>query len=247
MSRYSTGACQIADLNLGGEAIGSLNAEAETHGRHMKLTARSDFPRANLALDGDVLLQGDMPANLTLQFARLDVDPFLRTEVRGHITNHSSLAGSAAISGPLRRPAQLSGSMKVQEFSVEVEEIPISTEGPIELRLANGMVTVDQMAIHSQDTRFTISGSVSFLGDRPLNLRAQGHINLALIHTLDPDVASYGSTDVDMVAAGTIKQPLLSGQVNVIHGGLSMMTCPPGWATSTARWCSAAIALTCSN
>ncbi len=222
------GHVQIVELNLGGEAIGSLNAEAETHGRHMKLTARSNFPRANLALDGDVLLQGDMPANLTLQFTHLDVDPFLRTGVRGHITNHSSLAGTATVSGPLRRPAQLSGSMKVHEFSVEVEKIPISTEGPIELRLANGVVTVDQMAIHSQDTRFTISGSVSFLGDRPLDLRAQGHINLALIHTLDPDIASYGSTDIDMVAAGTMKQPLLSGQVNVIHAGLSMIDVPSG-------------------
>ena len=219
---------KVSGLTLGDEAIGSLTAAAVTHGRHMTLTARSSFPRATLALDGDVELLGDLPANLTLQFSHLDVDPFLRTEVKGHITGHSSLAGTATVAGPLRRPQLLHGSMKVADFSVEVEKIPITTEGPIELRLANGTVSVDQLVIHSQDTRFTLSGSASFLGDRALDLRAHGHVNLALIHTLNPDIASYGSTDIDVLATGSVKAPLLSGQINVVHAGLSMIDVPSG-------------------
>ena len=136
---------QISKMVLNGDAIGGLTADAVTHGRQLKLSARSDFPKATFAVDGNVELRGDMPANLTMQFAHLDIDPFLRAEIKGRITGHSSIAGHASVNGPLKQPQLLNGAFKIDAFSVEVERIPIASDGAIELSLANQVMSVTAM------------------------------------------------------------------------------------------------------
>ena len=62
--------------------LGGLTADAVTHGSHLQLTARSNFPAASLAVDGGIELRGDMPSDLKLEFSGLDIDPFLPAQVR---------------------------------------------------------------------------------------------------------------------------------------------------------------------
>ena len=199
-----------------------------THGRQLQLTARSNFPKASFSLDGNVELRGDMPGNLTMQFSNLDIDPFLRAEVKGRITGHSSMAGQATLTGPLKQPRLLSGDFKINEFKVEVEKVPIASDGPIELRLANEVVSVQRCALVSEDSRLALSGSVSLQDNRRLDLRADGNVNLKLVHTLDPDVTSYGAVTLGVTVTGDMAKPLINGRIEIVHAGLSMIDLPAG-------------------
>jgi translocation and assembly module TamB len=219
---------QVSNLVLNGEPVGGLTADAVTRGRQLQLTARSNFPKANLALDGTVELQGDMPGHLTLQFSNLDIDPFLRAEIRGRITGHSSMAGQATLSGPLKQPQLLSGDFRIDAFKVEVEKVPIASDGPVELQVANGVATVQRCALVSEDSRLALSGTFSFKDARGLNLRADGNINLKLVHTLNPDVTSYGLVTIGMTVGGTMERPVMDGRIEIVHGGLSMIDLPAG-------------------
>jgi translocation and assembly module TamB len=68
----------LRKLVLNGEEVGTLEARGVTHGADLRLTARSQFQNAELAVDGNVHLRGDFPATITLRFAHLDIDPLLR-------------------------------------------------------------------------------------------------------------------------------------------------------------------------
>jgi len=81
------GHLQIRKLILNGEPIGALEADAVTHGRQLQLTARSNFSKATLSLDGSIDLQGMMPAKLNLQFSNLDINPFLPADLRSRLLN----------------------------------------------------------------------------------------------------------------------------------------------------------------
>ncbi len=222
------GSLQVTGLVLNGERIGGLTANAVTRGRELQLTARSNFSKANLSLDGKVDLLGDMPGSFTLQFSNLDIDPFLRAEVRGKITGHSSMAGQATLTGPLKQPRLLSGDFKINEFKVEVEKVAIASDGPVELRLANEVVSVQRCALVSEDSRLALSGSVSMQENRRLDLRADGNVNLKLVHTLDPDVTSYGAVTIGITVTGDTAKPLINGRIQIVHGGLSMIDLPAG-------------------
>ncbi len=222
------GHLQVSSLLLNGEVVGGVAVDAVTRGRQLQITARSDFSKATFSLDGNIELRGDMPGNLTMQFSRLDIDPFLRTEVKGRITGHSSMAGHATLNGPLKQPHLLNGDFRIDAFSVEVEKVPIASDGPIELRLANQVVSVQRCSLTSEDSRLTLTGTASLKDDRRLNLLAKGQINLKIVHTLDPDVSSYGTTNLDVGVDGTMANPLVSGRVEIVHGGLSMIDVPAG-------------------
>jgi len=219
---------QVNNLVLNGEPVGGLTADAVTRGRQLQLTARSNFPKASFSLDGNVELRGDMPGKMTMQFSNLDIDPFLRTEIKGRITGHSSMAGQATLTGPLKQPKLLSGSFGIDQFSVEVEKIRIASDGPIELTLANELVSVQRCALVSGDSRFALAGNLSLKNDRRMDLRADGHLELKLVHTLDPDVTSYGTVNIGITVKGDTTKPLLSGRIEIAHGGLSLIDWPTG-------------------
>ena len=221
---------------LNGERIGGFTADAVTRGRQLQLTARSNFPKASFSLDGNVELRGDMPGNLTMQFSNLDVDPFLRAEVKGRITGHSSMAGQATLMGPLKQPKLLSGDFKINEFKVEVEKVPIASDGSIELQLADEVVSVQRCALVSEDSRLALSGSVNLRGNRRLDLRADGSVNLKLVHTLDPDVTSYGAVTLGITVTGDTAKPLINGHIEINHAGLSIIDLPAGLGDINGRF-----------
>ena len=219
---------QVGSLTLNGDTVGNITADAVTRGRQLTLTARSNFPHATLTLDGSVDLQGDMPGSATLRFANLDVNPFLPEGMRNQVTRQASLDGEAHLTGPLKQPRLLRASLSIQQFSVEVEHIPIKSDGPIELSLANETVTVQRCAMISQENRLTLTGTASFEGDRPLNLSADGSLNLKLAETVNPDLTSYGSANLNVKVGGTVSAPLLAGRMEVLHAGVSMIDVPAG-------------------
>jgi translocation and assembly module TamB len=222
------GHVQVNNLVMNGEPIGGFTADAVTRGRQLQLTARSNFPKASFSLDGNVELGGDMPGSMTMQFSNLDIDPFLRAEIKGRITGHSAMAGMATLNGPLKQPRLLSGDFKIDQFNVEVEKIRVASDGPIELRLASGVVAVQRCALVSEDSRLTLVGTVSFKDDRRLDLRADGSVNLKLVHTLDPDVTSYGAANIGITANGDVAKPLMKGRIEIVHAGLNMIDLPAG-------------------
>ncbi len=219
---------QVSGLVLNGDRLGGVTADAVTHGYHLQLTARSNFPAASLAVDGGIELRGDLPSDLKLEFSGLDINPFLPAEVRQRVTHHASLAGHAELSGPLKQPRLLNGKFYLDQFAVEVERVAITSDGPVELAMANQVVTVQRCTLASGDSRFTLTGSASLKDDRRLALRANGHVDLNVVHTLDPEVSSYGISNLDLTVNGPMAQPAILGRIDVQHGGLSMIDLPAG-------------------
>ena len=219
---------ELSHLVLNDESIGTVTAEAVTQGRQLTLTARSNFPRASLTLDGNVELEGDMPANATLRFAQLNVNPFLPARVRKQVTRQASLDGQAQLSGPLKHPRLLHGTVNVQQFSVEVQHVPVRSDGPVQLSFANEVLTIERWVMTSEDTRVSVTGTLGLQGTRALDLRANGSLNLVLAQTLDPDLTSYGNADVNLNVRGTVEHPVLAGKVAISHAGVSTIDLPLG-------------------
>ncbi len=64
-------------------------------------------------------------------------------------------------------------------------------------------------------------------GDRPLNLYAKGHLNVALLRSAgsarSPRTAS---TDADVTVQGTMAKPVMNGRVVIAHAGFSLIDLP---------------------
>ncbi len=222
------GSARIARLVVNGEQVGDLNAEAVTRGTDLQLSARAHFQGAELNVEGVARLRGDWPANLRIRFADFNIDPLLRAYLRGRVTGHSSMDGFVYLKGPLRHPGDLNITGTVDQLSAEVEKMRIASDGPIRFSMANQVFTLERLHLVAEGTDLTAAGTVQTGGTHELNLRADGHVNMKMLQTLNPDITSYGRTDVAVSVGGVLSKPDVTGQIRIQDAGISFIDLPNG-------------------
>jgi translocation and assembly module TamB len=220
-----------ADLSLHGltldrELAGDLTINAVTQGPEMRVAARSQFQNAELQIDGNVHLRDDWPASLTLHFNHLDVDSLLRTYFRGRVTGHSALAGNVQLDGPLKRPRELRVTANLSDLFADVEDIKIRNDGPLRFSVSRQLLKIDQFHLIGEGTDLSASGTMELSGERQLDLRAQGRVNLRLIESLNSDFTSSGLVTVDVNVSGNAAKPVMQGKLQIEKGAIAYVDMP---------------------
>jgi translocation and assembly module TamB len=216
----------LEDLIMNGESEGSLHLSAKTHGAEMTVSGVSQLERANLQVDGNVRLRGDWPSNLHFRFSQLDIDPLLSNYLRGRITGHSSVAGTFEFQGPLAKPRDWNMTGNLDQFSAEVSNIKVHSDGPVQFKVANNTLQIEQLHIVGDGTDLKANGTVQLASERNLNLSAAGHLNLQLVQSVYPDLLTTGTMDITARITGTAAEPHVGGRIAIADGGLSFDDLP---------------------
>jgi translocation and assembly module TamB len=219
---------QVRDLTLDHERIGNLTVDAVTQGDSVHVAASSEFEHAQFNLNGSIQPRGDYVADLVLHFDHLDVDSFLREYLNGRVEGHSAVSGEVQVRGPLRDPRNLNIVAKIDGIDANIDQVRLHNEGPIHLTIAQQVARLEQFHIVGEDTDFSAHGTAALLGTRDLDLAADGHVNLALIQTLNSDFTSSGMVDIAVTVSGPARDPVLQGSVNVSHGSIGYVDLPSG-------------------
>ena len=142
------------------------------------------------------------------------------------MNGHSRADGEVHMVGPLRRPRELQFTANLDNLDADVEDVKIKNQGPIRFSMAEQTLQIDQFHLVGEDTDISATGKVRLSGDRELDLRAQGRVNLKLIESLNPDFTSSGVVSVDLSVGGTVAKPLTQGQLKVDHGAIAYIDLP---------------------
>ncbi|HXY13754.1 MAG TPA: translocation/assembly module TamB domain-containing protein [Terriglobales bacterium] len=208
----------LHDLTFGDERAGDYILDAVTKGSELQLSGHSQFPDKDLTIEGKVNLQGNWPAKLDCRFSRLDVDPLLTAYLRGRVTGHSAVTGDLHLVGPLRNPGELRVTGNLDDFFADLEHIQVHNNDPIRFEASEQTLRIQRLRLIGEGTDLEIGGSVQLTGEHSLNLNAEGHADLRLIHSLYPDFNSSGTVAVSLIANGTAQQPNLQGHLQVSRG-----------------------------
>ncbi|MFB3916040.1 MAG: translocation/assembly module TamB domain-containing protein [Terriglobales bacterium] len=219
---------QLRNLVLNGERAGDVEAEAVTIGEIMRVAARSRNGASDLDVNGTVRLRDDYWAELMGRFSDLDIDPVLRAFVAGRITGHSQSTGTVALHGPLARPRDLTASADITRMSLNVENIGIRNDGAVRFSVAQNALRLERSRWLGDNTDLVASGTLQLSGTRALDVTANGHVNLKLLQSYDPNIVSYGTVTMNVTLGGTIVRPAVEGQVEIANAGLSYVDLPMG-------------------
>jgi translocation and assembly module TamB len=88
----------------------------------------------------------------------------------------------------------------------------------LRIGLRNGLATLEQVHITGQDTDLQASGTAQVFGvtdanGGKLDLKANGSVSMAIVHTLDPDYNTSGKVEFTVAAGGVINKPSLTGKI----------------------------------
>jgi translocation and assembly module TamB len=217
---------RVHSLTLDHELMGEYKFDAVTRGPELRLSGLSEFKDSQLDIDGTVNLRGNWPSNVTLHFSHLDVDPVLRTYLRGQVTGHSAAAGDLHLVGPWLKPGELQVNGNISDFFADVEHIQVRNNGPIRFTVSSQVLNIEQLRLTGQGTDLTVGGTVQLGGERQLDLRAAGNADLQLIQSLDSDFISEGAVAVNVTLAGTVARPAFQGRLQVTNGSIQYSDLP---------------------
>jgi len=219
-------AIHIRDLTFDQERAGDFTINAVSQGAELKITGESQFEEAELRVEGGVHLRDDWPADLYFHFRQLDVDSLLRLYLHGGVTGHSKVLGDVHVVGPLRRPRELQLTASLDNLEANVEDLKLSNAGPIRFSVADQSLKIEQFHLVGESTDISATGSIRLSGERELDLRAQGGVNLKLIESLNPDFTSSGAVSVDLSVSGTLAKPVTQGRLRIDHGAIAYIDLP---------------------
>ena len=218
----------LKGLAVDQEHVGDFYVDAVTNGRQLDLTSHSEFDKSDLAISGNVALESNFNADLTLAFHHLDADSLLRIYLPGKITSHSPVDGTLHVSGPLRTPRDLRAAAELQSFNVEVEHVQLQSVGPIRLEVADQILRVEDLHLAGSGTDFTAHGSVHMAGTQELDIRLDGSVNMTLAESFNPKVLARGTVGINLNASGTMSKPVLQGRLEVKNTFVSHNDFPSG-------------------
>ena len=221
-------AVQVRDLTFDRELSGGLDLEAVTQGGELHLKGHSEFPQGTLFVEGNVGLQGDYPANISVRTDHVDLDALWRAYLGRQLTGHSAVGGTLTMQGPLRYPRQWSLNGNATDVYVEVEHAKLHNQGPVRFTYGQQVAHIEPLHMIGEGTDITGQGSISFAGARALDLTADGQFDLRLLSGLDPDISSTGLVSVHMTLGGGLDQPLPHGSIQVKNGAINYAGLPSG-------------------
>ncbi len=219
-------AIHVRDLAFDQERAGDFTINAVSLGPELRITGQSQFEQAELKVDGNIQAREDWFADVYFRFRQLDVDSLLRAYMRGGVTGHSRADGEVHLVGPLRRPRELQIAAKLDTVDASVEDVRLRNDSPVRFSIANQSLKIDQFHLVGTDTDISATGTVQLTGERDLDVRAQGRVNLKLIESLNPDFTSSGVVTVDVSLSGAMAKPVTQGRVRVEHGAIAYIDLP---------------------
>ena len=140
----------------------------------------STLVEAQLEVAGQTVLHGDFDTKARLTVGHLDIAPFLQLFHVTGVTGRSVIGGTLDLAGPAKDPKRFSGKAEIDQFSVTLENIALSSPEPLVISLENGTFSLARARIVGQDTNFEVAATFNLLDDRPLALTGSGSVNMTL-------------------------------------------------------------------
>ncbi len=224
---------QLADISYQGHKVGALTLNANSAGSLVNYQIQSTLIGAQIAATGQTSLQGQYVTHAQLTLTGVNVANILDIISPGTIKASSQINGTITVNGPAANPQQLTATAELTNFAITLQNLQLASQGPIRASLRNGVAALDQFHISGLGTDLEASGTAKVFGDSnpqggPLNVKANGSINLHLIHTLDPDYITSGNVTLDLGVQGRVKDPSLSGTVKLNNANFAMDGVPNG-------------------
>lgn len=224
---------KLNDVTYTGQKVGNAAIEAHSQGSNLLFHATSDIVGAKVNLQGQTQLTGDLQTQAKLALADLNVNRPLAMFAPGKLQVQSSISGTATVSGPLKTPRALNGTVELNNVDLKLQGIELKAPEALRMSLRDGVATLEQVHILGEDTDMRFSGTAQLFGVTDpkggrLNMKGDGGVSMALLHTLDPEVLSKGRVQFTVAAGGVVKNPKLTGKVQLEHVDMALDGIPNG-------------------
>jgi translocation and assembly module TamB len=228
----------IRDVFVADEGIGQVFGDLSIDGEQL-LIQRLEASSARLVVSGSgqITLNEAMDAEITLNVTDTSLDPYVRAfNPRLSPYTTAVASGTIRVYGELADIDRVIVDATVDRFDARLFDYAIRNPDdpdparagrrlPIRIALDRHTVRVTDMRLVGQDTELDVTGAVN-LHDETIVMRAIGRANLGILQGFMPSVSSRGRAELSATLAGAMRDPTVSGTMNIIDGRIRYFGVP---------------------
>jgi translocation and assembly module TamB len=225
-------------VEFDGRLLGDARLTATSQGQTLRAHLESTLVGTAMKGDGEWRLEGDLPGTASVNFGKVDLTrlaPWVGlTENPPRFVG--SAEGSLRIDGPLEDWRALKAELQIPQFQlgpspnidVAAGALTVKNEGPIVVRFANSIATVESAHVLGRGTDVKIAGRVLLEQKNPLDLRLDGRIDLGLLQDFSRDLVSSGSVITNATVKGSFGDPQIVGRMEFKDAAFNLADVPNG-------------------
>ena len=223
---------QIPQLRIRDWAVSDVQARLDSANNRANFVLTSKADQASIQAKGDLGLSGEYPANASLEIRAIPMGVVLAKYLRQDQKVQGEADLVASLHGPLKNPAEIVAQVEIPKLNVAYQSATMSTGlalvRPLHLKYANGLATIEEAQFKGNGTNLTLAGTIPVKSAQPLDVSANGTIDLSLLQGFAQDVRSSGRIDLNLTARGERTNPTMQGQVHIVDARLATDTMPVG-------------------
>ena len=220
---------QIPELQLQQTKATGIAARLNVANHRADATISTDVANATIRGKGTVDLTGNYNAVASLDTTSIPLTPLLATYVTSLPNDlDSRLEMHASLKGPLKDKSRLEAHVVIPTLSAKYQQLQLANSGPMRFDYSNSVLTIQPSQLSGTDTSLRIQGRVPLQNNAPIDLTAQGSVNLRLLRLFSPDLQSSGALALDVRGTGDAKHPAVDGEIKVQKASLITSNSPVG-------------------
>jgi translocation and assembly module TamB len=249
--RSASGDIAARGVSISGEPVGDVLVNVTTQGAALTVRGTAQVRDTSVQGQGTWRLEGDEPGSATLRFSRMSIATLHDLVMIGARQKSAAppfegfLEGGATVMLPLRKPQNFQAEVKIDtlqlnaksaetlRLGVQPQDIVIKNSQPIVVDVSAKEARIRSAQLSARDTNLEATGVVPFDARSGADLAVKGTVNLAILQLLNPDLLARGSAAVAANIRGSLRDPQLSGRMELNNASLYLMDVPNGIDSAT--------------
>ncbi len=209
---------------------------ANVNGRKATFRLQNVFRGKPFDIAGDVGLDEPYPINAAVELNQLAIEPYLALLGRELPKLTGTIEGKMQVHGPLQTPDRLVGQADLSLLRLKVENYEVENTEPMKIGYAAGVLHIPSVAFRGPQTDFRVEGDVTLKDRRPVMVKADGTVNLALLAGFMPEGTAGGQLQLNGVITGTLDRPRLVGTAQLRQGSIAHPSLPTSFYNAEGQF-----------
>ncbi len=239
----ANGILVLRQITQNKELLGDVTLDASTKGEFLYAGFSGDLRDTHLKGNAEVHLVPGSPTKGQLQIDRIGLRTLyalLQPAATKTLPVEGSLRGVATFEGPLAQPGRIKGTIRFEDFTLRAAgllqgattattpALIFHNAAPILLDAVDGRLAVRSFQLTGRDTNLAVKGSITYLHQTSLDLKADGSLDFRIFQLFQPGIQSSGRSLIAASITGAPAHPVINGTLEIQNGSLFANGFPNG-------------------
>ena len=220
------GIIKVKDLTYRNEFYGDVSATVQLEPSQLTLAATGFAHGAESSVRATAKLDGTIPFESTFDIQKFPLEIFTHAYAPETQQLTGLVGGKFEMDGELRPASVNDISGYLDLLQINVAGLQLNQKRPIDVRLSNDVIQIRNAELIGDSTEIVISGNIYPKEESRLALELSAETGLEVLTKWDDSVTASGNSTTKIAISGTLKQPSLTGAMEIRDGSFRHESLP---------------------